>query len=989
MPFSTANYLLKINYRVTFRAAVYAAIIVACVLFASLNNKSPTSKSQEDRGYVNLIVTAIPALERNVDSLGIDSYLQAHQSLQDLGISSVSKSANHFYWFKVYIPANTLNSVVEIPSLRLVDADKSRFWKVYFNDQGEKLYLPVRTSDAINSKLSRGGYSIPVDASDTPAYIIGEIVSATPNGIEARTWPYDSYLQEKSAFDKLGGALFGGIIALAVFSALLAIVNKESVFFLFSGLLLTSLRIAAINAGWDKFWLNLAIPDEIYAAVLRLSICAFGLFNLALFHKISANHARGRIAKSLTNYLNYGFWCLFFVAPFTEHYLFLSLFWPYAICALLTLTSQICLALLSRSNSSSLWLAISWIAVLIGMGSELAFQSGVFAPISWLNSQLATVLSALFAGLVVSNYLTEEKDKRIAAQHQSLIHLEKFKHIFNSSPVGLFGINYSGEIRFFNSSFKDLFALDDKPRNTPLFIDSILGGNSLFLLQAGSRNPDSPLELSVQHASGDTKWFLIRLSRNLDLIEGSIQDITQKKNAEFELRNLVDHDHLTGLLNRRGLENRLHLASAGVGMGVDHAIAYLDIDRFKLVNDLHGFGVGDALLQHVGRRIDGLSRARDSVARVADSFVLVLQDCSVPSAVQAMERVREAICNEAFEVDGKVLNVTVSIGIVALDASSGDYVDVMAAAGRACSEAKTRGRNCVVQLSEQDSMLQSHLHELRVVANLQQKIPTDRYFLEFQPIVSLRSPNASLSYEVLIRMRDEEGAVVPPSRFIGAAERHGLMSQIDRWVLRNTLEWLDANPVHRDRITFATLNLSGASLNDRRFIDDAFSLIENHRVSAAKLCFEITESVALHDIGSTRRFADRIRQSGSMLALDDFGAGYTSFNYLKEIPADFIKIDGSFVKDINLNPANYAITRTIVDLTHELGMRSIAEWAETHDTVASLLDLKVDFAQGFGLVRPVCPDLVLAADSCGSLITDTKVISLLSTGNTSKSHVLF
>jgi EAL domain-containing protein (putative c-di-GMP-specific phosphodiesterase class I) len=160
-------------------------------------------------------------------------------------------------------------------------------------------------------------------------------------------------------------------------------------------------------------------------------------------------------------------------------------------------------------------------------------------------------------------------------------------------------------------------------------------------------------------------------------------------------------------------------------------------------------------------------------------------------------------------------------------------------------------------------------------------------------------------------------------------------------------------------------------------VDDAFALIAEHPLSVAKLCFEITESVALHDLGSTRRFADRVRLHGSKLALDDFGAGYTSFNYLKEIPADFIKIDGSFVKDINRNPANFSITRTIVELTHELGMRSIAEWAETPDTIASLIDLDVDFGQGFGLVRPIAPELVTAAASGGALVRDPQVLALL------------
>jgi EAL domain-containing protein (putative c-di-GMP-specific phosphodiesterase class I) len=283
----------------------------------------------------------------------------------------------------------------------------------------------------------------------------------------------------------------------------------------------------------------------------------------------------------------------------------------------------------------------------------------------------------------------------------------------------------------------------------------------------------------------------------------------------------------------------------------------------------------------------------------------------------------------------------------------------------------------VVRLTDQDSELRTHLEELRVVADLQQRIATDKYFLEFQPIVALRSAMSSLSYEVLIRMRGDDGKVVPPGKFIGAAERNGLMSQIDRWVLRSTLEWLDGHPEHRDRLSFATINISGASLNDTRFVDDAFAMIADHPLAMPKLCFEITESVALHDLGSTRRFVDRVRMYGSKLALDDFGAGYTSFNYLKEIPADFIKIDGSFVKDINRNPANYAITRTIVELTHELGMRSIAEWAETPDTIASLYDLGVDYGQGFGLVRPIAPDLVAAASSGGALVRDPQVIALL------------
>jgi EAL domain-containing protein (putative c-di-GMP-specific phosphodiesterase class I) len=320
--------------------------------------------------------------------------------------------------------------------------------------------------------------------------------------------------------------------------------------------------------------------------------------------------------------------------------------------------------------------------------------------------------------------------------------------------------------------------------------------------------------------------------------------------------------------------------------------------------------------------------------------------------------------------------MTASVGVVNFDPGM-DVVDTLASVGRACAEAKANGRNCVVRLNEGDSRLRAHLEEMRVVADLKRKVNPDRYFLHFQPVVSLSAPHSTLNYEVLLRMRDEQGGIIPPGRFIGAAERNGLMSDIDRWVLRSIMEWLDDHPEHLSRIGFTTVNISGASLNDSRFIDDAFAMFSEFPGPMRKLCFEITESVALTEIQTTRRFIDRIRDYGGKLALDDFGAGYTSFNYLKEIPADFIKIDGIFVRDINLNPANFAITRTIVDLTHELGMQSIAEWAETPDTVATLVSLGVDYGQGFGLARPMDKEAVTQALSCADLVKDEAVLAIM------------
>jgi diguanylate cyclase (GGDEF)-like protein len=892
-------------------------------------------------------------------------------------IDFLNRETDQPIWIEFAIPTrpSEVERVLEIPILRLTKISETRVWLLKEGRGNEREFIEVPIKDILSSGHIRAGLSIALQGNEITGALV-EVTSLMPGTPTGNLWESSDYKTQKSRFDRLGGMLFGCILALVSFGLLVALINKEADFLLYCGLLLTSLRIGAINAGWDKFWLEIPISEYAYLAILRASMAGYGFFNISIYKRLSRtleSDAPPSIALSGLQVVFAGF---AIASPFLTHTEFLKAFWTLAVISAGILAVKIVPTLIKSSTPSSALFFLSWLTMLAGMIGELCNMSGFARAPDWLNSQLGAVLSAVILGLALINKLSTEKDKRITAQALSLEYLKDFERNFNLSPIGLFSISNTGHLRLFNPSFREMFTLPIDTQIHQPHVDQLLGIGAHSLLDEASRSSNPNLELEI----GSQNWYFVRVtSRDGDTLEGSIQDITAKKVAERQLRNLVDHDHLTGLLNRRGLENAVRKATEEVSTRVACAIAHIDIDRFKLFNDLHGFGTGDLLLQQVARRISIVSRSRDSVARVADSFVVVLHDCSEPAAASAMERVREAITSERFDIDGKALNITVSIGVVALDQSMG-YADVTAAAGRACSEAKARGRNCVVRLNEHDATLRSHLEELRVVADLQQRIPTDRYFLEFQPIVALQSPQSSLSYEVLIRMRAEDGTVLPPARFIGAAERHGLMSQIDRWVLRSTLEWLDTHPEHRERLAFATINLSGASLNDKRFVDDAFALMADHPLSVAKLCFEITESVALHDMGSTRRFADRVRMHGSKLALDDFGAGYTSFNYLKEIPADFIKIDGSFVKDINRDPANFSITRTIVELTHELGMRSIAEWAETPDTIASLIDLDVDFGQGFGLVRPIAPELVTSALSGGALIQDPQVLRLLEEG---------
>jgi EAL domain-containing protein (putative c-di-GMP-specific phosphodiesterase class I) len=243
-------------------------------------------------------------------------------------------------------------------------------------------------------------------------------------------------------------------------------------------------------------------------------------------------------------------------------------------------------------------------------------------------------------------------------------------------------------------------------------------------------------------------------------------------------------------------------------------------------------------------------------------------------------------------------------------------------------------------------------------------------FLMMQPIMSLRDPHGSLNFEVLLRMRDKDDSIVPAWKIITAAERNGRIATIDKWVLTSTLEWLTTNAGHLKNSSYVSVNLSGGSLNDEKFIEDAFAIMARYGSTVGRLCIEITESVALHDLTNTRHFIDGIRKYGAKLALDDFGAGYTSFSYLRSLPADAVKIDGAYVKDLLAHPANQAIVQAIVDLTRNLGMKCIAEWAEDVATLEALAEMGVDYVQGYVVSRPLMPERILLGDSAADFIED-------------------
>ena len=460
-----------------------------------------------------------------------------------------------------------------------------------------------------------------------------------------------------------------------------------------------------------------------------------------------------------------------------------------------------------------------------------------------------------------------------------------------------------------------------------------------------------------------------------------MQDVTDKSKATEELYFLANHDALTKVLNRRGVEKSLNAAMQQLLGGQAMALAYLDLDRFKLVNDLFGQDVGDEVLQQVCKRITDMLPKGIDLGRVGgDEFVLVFPDTSVTRATHLCQGVVENIRTRPYRVGGKALYVRGSIGLIEVE-SGMQRKDLITAADRACRQAKLGNSGGLVVYEKYALASQQHEAELRMMSKLSTPAATDGLYLEMQPILSLTAPYDSLNFEVLLRMLDRQGNVVPTAQVISAGEASGRMGVIDRWVVSTTLEWLEKHQDKLQNTRFVCINLSGASLNDEQFLDDVCGLLQQHLAIAKLVCLEVTESVALQDVVSTRRFFDEVRRIGARVALDDFGAGYTSFSYLKDFAADVIKIDGSFILDIHRHPANIAIVEAIVNLAKNLGMKVIAEWVEDAATVQTLKEIGVDYVQGYAVSRSQHPDMLLLASSSASFIKNTALDQLMRSGD--------
>ena len=433
-------------------------------------------------------------------------------------------------------------------------------------------------------------------------------------------------------------------------------------------------------------------------------------------------------------------------------------------------------------------------------------------------------------------------------------------------------------------------------------------------------------------------------------------DVTEQRELSRRLARQAVQDSLTGLVNRRGFEDRLReVVEDARTRDRQHALCYIDLDQFKLINDTCGHGAGDRLLQQLESVLRPELRDEDVLARLGgDEFGVLLVNCPLARAVNVAEGLRDRIQHFSYQWGGRKFSIGASIGVVPITAQSADLTGVLVAADAACYVAKEAGRNRVHVSLPDDKHVLRHRGEMQWVTRIREALEEDRFQLVFEPMLDLRTAGRGVRhFEILTRMVDAQGGVIMPGSFIPAAERYQLMAAVDLHILRTLLRFLGGLPasVVRPELASFAVNLSGGSLSSPGLLETIHQAIRQSGVPPASLSFEITETAAIANLDESVRWMKSLRELGCRFSLDDFGSGLSSYAYLKNLPVDYLKIDGSFIRRLDQDTLSLAIVNSINDIGHQIGLRTIAEHVENESVLAKVRSAGVDYAQGYGIGR--------------------------------------
>lgn len=548
-------------------------------------------------------------------------------------------------------------------------------------------------------------------------------------------------------------------------------------------------------------------------------------------------------------------------------------------------------------------------------------------------------------------------------QEQQADYLELLHAYIDSANDAIFVVDGQFHFHIINRLLQDwlgLAASDTHSRQNPLTISTAFrfpdsGEYFTDQLQLALQGQAVRFECQIHPLNRPHRWVDISLNRveckaGMHVI-GVMRDTTATHRLLEHIQYQAQHDELTGLPNRRAFHQQLEtLITEAKIHSTEHALLYIDLDQFKVVNDTCGHLTGDALLHEVAHRITNAIRPDDFLARLGgDEFGLLLHNCSGNAALETAEAIRQALASKRFTWQEQRFEITCSTGVCSISKHSSSGSAVLSAADAACHAAKDEGRNRS-HINQDGAILSAKQREMEWVSRLIQALDENRFCLYYQEIHPLADPHLKQHREVLLRLRSDSGEIIPPGQFLPAAEKYHLMPAIDRWVISHVFAALGSSRAGEHACY--TINLAGTSLADSRLAEFIRNQATEHDINPEHICFEITETEAISNLNETIALLHELRAMGFHCALDDFGSGMSSFNYLKSLPANILKIDGGLVQDVVSSNLNRSMVESIHRIAKEIGMLTVAEYVDNELVLQQLQQIGIDFVQGYHLHRP-------------------------------------
>lgn len=566
--------------------------------------------------------------------------------------------------------------------------------------------------------------------------------------------------------------------------------------------------------------------------------------------------------------------------------------------------------------------------------------------------------------------LQTEVTERKQAEERVRISQKRYQALYNDTPSMFFSLGSDGRIVSANQFGADCLGYT---------VGSIVGRRIADLhVKEDERLVDRKIndclnepnivhrwDAGMVHSDGSRIWVRTAARVMSDELEDTrsilmvCEDITEAYTLSEQLKYQAKHDALTGLVNRYEFEHRLHdLLSDARNNHSSHALLYMDLDHFKVINDTCGHDAGDELLRQLGRELKERTAGTDTLARLGgDEFAVLLCDCDLVRATSVAHELHRLINDFRFIWRDARFGISVSIGVVAIEHTTADITTLLSAADTACYSAKEEGPKHVHVYQPNDKEVIRRYHEMSWISKIDKALEEERFELYYQRIIPIDaakrdSPEQGDHYELLIRMRDEEGRIVMPNSFLPAAERYKYATKLDRWVVDYAFKWLAETPGLLERLSICSINLSGHSISGNDFLNYLLEQLEQTSIPPSKLCFELTETATITNRVGATEMIEELRNRGCRFALDDFGTGLSSFEYLKNLPVDFIKIDGQFIRNIITDSVNYTMVKSIHDIAKVMAKETIAEFVDTDAALLTLREIGIDYAQGNIVAKP-------------------------------------